>query len=393
MLDPRIHGGADRSPCPTPLTHDFSTNRNAAGPAPQAQTAIAHADCSAYPDPHYRELRTLLAAAHRVEPARVLIAASASEAIHRLSLAAHLNGVRIARVPAHAFGDYAHAAASLGWQVLKRPPRSKSTLGLVGHMGQIGHMDWACEPASPLGDAENIWDAWKIENPHAWRILDCAYAPLRLDNLDYSENNSQPSEKIDFQNMLSPAAQYHAAHIWQIWSPNKALGLTGVRGAYVIAPECAQPSHIQRINALAASWVVGTHGAAMLQSWCSPEVQRWLQTSRSQLAQWRTYGQQTCADLGWAIYPTAQANYFCANIFGKKNLQNHSPNAKQNLEAVTHQVAHLLHHLRYEYGIRVRDAQSFGLAPGWLRLGVLPENAWDKLKAATMAYRCRLGGF
>lgn len=395
MLDQRIHGGSDRTPCATPLLHDFSTNRNATGPAAHAMAAIARVDCAHYPDPHYRALRTLLARAHRVEPQRVLLAASASEAIARLTLAARLSGARQVRVPVHAFGDYAHAARALGLACAQRQPRPKmalSLLGLLGAEGDLGDVDWACEPASPLGTAESVWEEWRnIQKPaknSAWRILDCAYAPLKLQNVENQPENELKNSLLDFQNMLSAEAQNQINDIWQIWSPNKALGLTGVRAAYIIAPQTASVDTLEQVQRLAASWVIGTHGEAMLQEWCSMEVQTWLQSSRKTLKHWIDYGHKICADLGWNVYPDYQANYFCVNIFGEKNLQSTEQNPIQ-----VQRMAHFLNDLRETHGIRLRDAQSFHLNAGWLRLGALPENAWQKLKAATLEYRCRFGGF
>ena len=77
-----VHGGPDALGVPV---HDFSTNANACGPCPQALAAVRDADAAHYPDPSYLALRSRLAAFHGVAPARVLLAASASEFI-RLSL-------------------------------------------------------------------------------------------------------------------------------------------------------------------------------------------------------------------------------------------------------------------------------------------------------------------
>lgn len=58
--------------------------------------------------------------------------------------------------------------------------------------------------------------------------------------------------------------------LWQMWTPNKALGMTGVRAAYAIAPEHVTEQELTALRLLAPSWVVGAHGVAMLQAWTQP---------------------------------------------------------------------------------------------------------------------------
>ncbi|MBQ1766317.1 MAG: aminotransferase, partial [Aquincola sp.] len=78
----RTHGGPDAR---GPARFDFSTNANAAGPCPMALAAAQAADASRYPDPSYTALRARLAALHGVAPQRILLAASASEFIQRIT--------------------------------------------------------------------------------------------------------------------------------------------------------------------------------------------------------------------------------------------------------------------------------------------------------------------
>ena len=105
----RVHGGADALGV---ARFDFSTNSNACGPCPQSLHAVQHADATHYPDPDYRDLRQALADFHAVDVRRIVLAASASEFIFRISaLAAQRASARgeIAQVwlPACAYGDYA----------------------------------------------------------------------------------------------------------------------------------------------------------------------------------------------------------------------------------------------------------------------------------------------
>lgn len=372
-LPPRMHGGGDAVPSATPVRADFSTNTNSAGPCPQAMAAVQAADCAAYPDGHYHALKAQLAALHGVQPQRVVIAASASEAIARLTAAAVQCGVRRVHVPAHAYGDYAHAAAA--W-ALPCEPR-------CGDDALLSTLHWACEPSSPLGVAESVWPQWCAtpQTPTfapdpghvieaflprlSLRVLDCAYAPLRLDA--YAHNTLG----------LSRAAQSCLAHIWQLWSPNKALGMTGVRGAYLVAPERADGVFMERLHALAPSWPLGTHAVAMLQAWAEPAVQSWVVRSRAVLAQRKAALLDTCQRLGWTVCAGSVAHFVVVNIL--------KSNIKQYPFALF--VDDFVQYLRQQHGVRVRDAQSFGLSAGYIRLSAQSENATRLLYQAAADYQ------
>ena len=108
---PRTHGGPDGVAA---AAHDFSTCANAAGPCPQALRAVRSADPTRYPDPQGTALRLRLARRHGVAPERVLLAASASEFIQRITAMAARLGVQAVQVPRLAYGDYAAAAQACG---------------------------------------------------------------------------------------------------------------------------------------------------------------------------------------------------------------------------------------------------------------------------------------
>ena len=225
-----IHGGPDEQGVPL---HDFSTNSNACGPCPQALSAVQSCDASRYPDPTYTAVRQQLADFHGVQAWRVVLAGSASEFIYRITawVAQARRGAAPASVwlPAHAYGDYAHAAQA--WGCL----RSASVEG--------AQLAWACDPSSPLGVAHMEWPRWLLGPPledrreasrgqasctPATMVLDCAYAPLRL--------SGAPT--------LSPIQM---DRVWQIWTPNKALGLTGVRAGRVIVGVLRRQLYLDRI--------------------------------------------------------------------------------------------------------------------------------------------------
>lgn len=318
------HGGTDALGVPL---WDFSTNANACGPCPSALAALQAADPVPYPDPNYHALRQRLAALHRVSPARIVLAASASEALFRLSAWARLQGVTRVHGSAQLYADCARAARA--W-------------GLQASASGVGALCWACEPSTPLGQAHTDW--WL--DSAALSVLDCAYAPLRL--------GGRPS--------LSAAQR---ARLWQLYSPNKALGLTGVRAAYLIAPYASQTGvkadfslQVAGLVNLAPSWPIGAHGVALLHAWTSADAQTWLAQCRPTLRRWRARQVACLQALGWLCQPS-QTPYFCAQ-----------PPQPLNLDA-----------LRAAHGVKLRDASSFGL-PGWYRLRVMPPPAQDALVQA-----------
>lgn len=312
------HGGPDALGAPA---HDFSTNAHAGGPCPAALYAVQAADAQRYPDPTYTALRASLAAFHAVDAARIVLAASASEFIARITAwVAREGGTRV-WLPVHAYGDYARSAAA--WRLSRVADAAPADLA------------WLCEPASPLGVAEA--QAPAVAASPAVAVLDRAYEPLRLSG----------------QCSLDIAA---LQRVWQLWSPNKALGLTGVRAAYAIAPLGAR-ADLAGLEALAASWPIGAHGESMLMAWTRNEVQAWVADSRNTMAAWARALRAMLERHGWVCAPSDTA-YLCAR-------------PPQPLDADAFRLL----------GIKLRDATSFGL-PGWWRLSAQRPEALAALDAA-----------
>ena len=339
-----VHGGPDAQGVPT---HDFSTNSNACGPCPQVLLAVQTCDASRYPDPAYAALRQKIADFHGVETWRLVLAGSASEFIHRITGWVARQGGRQVSVPVYSYGDYTHAANA--WGLAATP--DAHTADLV----------WCCEPSSPLGGAHGVWPqevhalptsstSPPYQPPRATVVLDCAYAPLRLQGVP-GLNASQRDR------------------VWQMFSPNKAMGLTGVRAAYAIAPLGAE-SAVLGLNALAPSWVVGAHGVALLQAWVLPEAQAWLTDSLHTLRQWKAQQVDMLTALAWTCLPS-DANFFCARP---------PPGRAGDTDLVAWAAA--LVRLRQK-GIKLRDTASFGL-PGHARLGVLSPAAQEELRLTLM---------
>ena len=330
--DTRIHGGPD---CHGTALHDFSTNSNACAPCPAALRAIRQADASRYPDASYIELRQRLANFHKVNIARVALAGSASEFIFRITaLAAQMaqtagEGGRV-WLPPHSYGDYAQAARA-----------HRLTVATDAVKAQLL---WACEPSSPLGSAQAGLGAMADERAaNAMLVLDCAYEPLRL--------AGSPS--------LSSA---QLKTVWQLWTPNKALGLTGMRAAYAIAPLGAE-AQVFQLDQLSPSWLVGTHGVALLRAWTEPGVQAWLAGSLNTLREWKARQIALCESMGWCCL-ASDANFFCAR--------------PALPEGVT--LTQALADLRIQ-GIKLRDTASFGLG-GHVRISVQAPLAQDTLHSA-----------
>ena len=311
------HGGPDAHGVPR---WDFSTNANACGPAPGALAAVQAADPLQYPDPQYTALRCALADFHGVQAERIVIASSASEFIQRLSWAVALRhpGATVAW-PQPGYEDYARAAKASG--LLHAPAANASLL-------------WHTAPSSPVGDVRPV----PSHRDDAVVVLDRVYAPLQL----------------------SGAMLEWPASAWQLHSPNKALGLTGVRAAYAVAPDtdAAQP-WLDQLHALAPSWLIGAHGVAMLLAWVQADTQNWVKQSLHTLRRWKAEQLQLCMQMGWYCEPS-RTPFFVARW-----------------PDVGVAPALLLSHLRHQ-GVKLRDTTTMGL-PHAVRLSVQPPDVQQVL--------------
>lgn len=333
-----MHGGPDALGVPV---HDFSTNGNACGPCPVALAAIQAVEAAHYPDPQYTALRETLGRFHDVDAGRIVIAASASEFIFRITAAFASRGGRHVALPPHSYGDYRRAARAWGLTAVTWNGGERTG-------GPAPSLHWACDPSSPLGQAEAGLGARIDGLPDgATCVLDLAYEPLRLEGT-----------------LALTAAQRD--RIWQLVTPNKALGLTGIRAAYAIAPR-ADRAGLDAVMQLAPSWPVGGHGVALLEAWTSVESQARLQRTRATLAEWKHQQIAMCASLDWECVPSV-ANFFCV---------------RPGVASLPALAAGLRGH-----GIKVREAASFGM-PEALRLAVLPPASQAALHAAVQSLRAR----
>lgn len=310
------HGGPDGGPV---VAHDFSSNASPLGPTPALWQAMLAADRRSYPDPQYRALRRRLG-----DEDLVLPTAGGAEGIRRMTLAAMRAGHREVWVPQPGFGDYALAAQALGLRV--KPYAEPADIRPTAPA-----LVWVCEPCNPTGASVT---AWPVLDGHLV-IVDRAYEPLRL----HGDAAMPP-----------PGA-------WQMACPNKALGLTGVRAGYLIAP--AADEVWAHALSLAPSWVLSAEGVTMLMHWLDDDTQAWLAHARAQLREWTAAQRAMLDGLRWQQRPS------CTNFWLARPPR-----------------AGIAPRLR-KRGIKLRDAASFGL-PGWVRVSAQPPAAQRALQLALL---------
>lgn len=339
-LAARVHGGADARGA---ARWDFSTCANAAGPCPAALAAVQAADATRYPDPAATAVRQALAALHRVEPERILPAASASEFIQRITAVTGRLWPGAVRVPRWAYGDYAVAAAAWG-----RACHAEAVVGAEAEAHDDGArrappctLRWVADPTSPMGQDGDPPDGDARRFP---AVLDAVYAPLRLQGTS-----------------AWTAADRDAVFV--LHSPNKALGLSGVRGAYAVAPrEDGEAGYDvtacrQALQATTPSWPLSAHAEAMLQAWAMDETQAWVAASLAVLAGWKSDLLRRLAARGFELRASVTPYALVRPKVGVEPA------------------------LLREHGVAVRDARSFGLA-GWWRVSAQAPAAQDALMQA-----------
>ena len=306
-----LHGGPDAGP---PPRYDFSTNQNALGPYPPALAHVREAAFARYPEPSYRELRARLG-----DPARIVVGAGASELIHRL-VAAHPGPVLVL---CPTFGEYAHAARAQGRPLFK----ARSTGAFLDRLGP-GVLAFLALPNNPTGELPPAAFLEAAARRGGTLVLDLAYAPL----------SEAPVPEV-------PGAL-------RLYSPNKALGLPGVRGAYLEAP----PAIAEALRARAPSWVLGAAGVMMLFAWAEPAARAWVRGTLPTLFAWRRALAEGLLRRGYVVRE-GRANFLMARL---------GPELPRRLR---------------EKGIKVRTLEDKGL-PDWARLAALGPEAREALFSA-----------
>ncbi len=336
------HGGPDGGP---PPRHDFSTN---ASPllAPEAVwRALRQADRSRYPDPAYGALCAELGASRGLSPDRVLPSAGNGEAIRRLTLAAALHGRRHVWLPEPGYAEYRAAAAALGLALRPYADAQELLDGL--RLDPSLSLVWANEPHNPSGRSwpTALWQhlGARCASDGHWLALDRAYEDLRLEGHD-------------------PVPAEVASLAWQLWTPNKSLGLPGVRAGWIEAPAEAAPRLRAAVLGLAPAWPLSAEGVALLRVSREPAVRQWLAAARDTLRADTVRQRLLLSGLGWQQHDSSTPFWLAR------------PNGAP--AALPGRLARLR-----EAGVQLRDARSFGL-PGWVRLSTQSAPAQDALVAA-----------
>jgi histidinol-phosphate aminotransferase len=331
MVQP-IHGGPDGG---SDILWDFSSNANPLPVPGFLRRAIRAADRGRYPDQFYTAIRQNLAQVAGVEPWRVLPTAGNSEAIRRLTLAARCRDVREVLVPWPGYGDYFAAAKALEMRVTTYGDLATLTAKLTEGRISEPRLIWICEPCNPTGQSHPaaFW-RWLLDGlnvlPPLILAVDRAYEPLRLFGED-------------------PVPASLASHCWQLWTPNKALGLTGVRAGWLQAPEADPLDLCSLLADLAPSWVLAAEGVSLLEQWYHPNTKDWLESARRRLRQWMARQQSELAALGWVHRPSVTPYFLTIPPL-------------QKLQDLPNMVARLR-----QQGLKLRDTTSMGL-PGHIRL-------------------------
>jgi histidinol-phosphate aminotransferase len=328
---------------------DFSTNAHPMGANPWVTERIRRADRSRYPDLQYTALREELAGLHAVSPRRIVVGASASELIWRITRAWSGHERAAVITDERTFGEYLRAALHIGVPVVS-PEGSRACSPLV----------WHCNPDNPTGASADERVAATLEwlrgrqAPRGMIAADLAYWPFRHLLGDRTE--------------LVTRATW-ANRVVQLWSPNKLHGLTGVRGAYLVLPASTAEIDGRLLASQAPSWVLGADGVALLSAHTRPRARAFVLSTAAKLRRWKHDQDRYLKEAGWQ----AQESHLHFGLW--------RPPVPPLAQLAWH--AQLRHQ-----GIKVRDASSFG-RPGWVRLVSRPIEDVEALIAITDRF-CRL---
>jgi histidinol-phosphate aminotransferase len=317
-----LHGGTDSLPDPR---YDFSSNANPLGPCPPVLAALRNTDFTRYPDPLYTRLREVLAAHHGIAADRVVVGAGASELICRLIRCTDGDVQQLSPT----FSEYARAARLAGRRVFSAHSPAAFLRAQVKHPG-VGFVCWPNNPTGELWPLEFVAAA-SAAGP---LVVDMAYASL-----------CGPEH--------AAAIEAAAKHAYRLYSPNKAYGVTGVRGAYLIAPRLHR-----HLSTAAPSWVIGRDAVTFLETAIQPESRQWLARGLPELTRWRTRLADSLLQLGLPVR-ASPASFLMTQVGD---------------------ASRVTAHLRRR-DLRVRDASSFGLHQ-WIRLSAQAPAAQKALIAA-----------
>jgi histidinol-phosphate aminotransferase len=317
-----VHGGTGSGAEPR---YDFSSNANPLGPCPAVLEAVRRADVTRYPDPFYVRVRECLASYHGVSPERVVVGAGASELILRLIQCS----TGAVQQLAPTFGEYSRGALVAGRKLVSVQAPAAFLRAQSRHPG-IGFVCW---PNNPTGERCPL-DFVSAAAAAGPLVIDLAYAAM-------------------CESAVITDIEAAGARAFRLYSPNKAHGLTGVRGAYVITPRAGR-----RLALQAPSWVIGRDAEAMLSACVQLRARTWLGSTIPRFATWRKELSHALRECGLAVRESP-TTFLMAQV--------------GNAARVTQRLR--------EQRIRVRDATSFGLRE-WIRVSAQGPQARRALLAA-----------
>jgi histidinol-phosphate/aromatic aminotransferase/cobyric acid decarboxylase-like protein len=294
---------------------DFSVNTNPLGAAPSVLRAVCETNWSRYPGDDEAPFRRALAELNGVSEHQVVVGNGSVDLMWWTLLAVIRPGDGVA-VAAHTFGEYAHAARSMG--------------ALVVDATDDARVLFVCQPNNPTGEYRPHAEIESLlrEQPDRLVILDEAYATFVDDRW--------PSERLleALPNLVI------------LRSMTKDHALPGLRLGYLLA----SPTVAHAVAAVRPPWSVNAGalraGLAALQ----PEAQLHVERARALVAESRAYLSRELERLGYAVTPSA-ANFVLVEVGDA------TPFRRSLLPA----------------GLVVRDCTSFGL-PTCVRIACrLPE--------------------
>ena len=275
------HGGnlnwaATIAGCPISLLTDFSASINPLGPPQSAITAIINsiAQLTAYPDPEYSQLRSLLAEYHGINPDYILPGNGSAELLTWAGR--ELAQQKVTYLITPAFSDYRRALKTFGANVLSCPFAPSFTSfwaqGLrpspfpIPQSPQAGLL--LNNPHNPTG---KLWTKESILpylEQFALVVIDEAF-------MDFLPPNQE-------QSLISLIADYPNLVILR--SLTKFYSLPGLRIGYAIA----HPERLRRWQQWRDPWSVNTLAAAAAEAVIKDQefqqqTWNWLTPTRSQL--------------------------------------------------------------------------------------------------------------
>ena len=284
------HGGnlnwaARIAGCPVSALTDFSASINPLGTPPSAIAAIVNSisQLSAYPDPEYIELRSVIAQHHQIDPQFVLPGNGSAELLTWAGR--ELAQQKFTYLITPAFSDYARALNAFDAKIIPCPYLSKGSS--IPCRGERPFALTKFAPTLPIPSSPHPHSGLLLNNPHnptgkLW---------TREEILPYLKQFNLVVIDEAFMDFLTPA-QEQSLIPWVAEYPNlvilrsltKFYSLPGLRIGYAIA----HPDRLKKWQQWRDPWSVNTlAAAATVAALQDQEFQQqtwnWLTPARSRL--------------------------------------------------------------------------------------------------------------